>query len=702
MSTALDRIVDALQANGQRVAGNRRAAQCPAHADSNPSLSIGARTSGEPGVVVHCMAGCQTEDVLAALGLTTGDLFDAPRSNNSNGAGHTVIAEYTYVDDHGNVLYVVERRSPKAFRQRRPDGHGGWIWNLNGVRRVLYNLPAVLAAVREGKTIYNCEGEKDADALTAAGVTATTCPGGAGKWRAEYADMLAGAPVVVVADRDEPGRAHAVQVAASLAGKAKTAIIVEAATGKDAADHLAAGHSVDEFVPVTSVPGQAPTAVRRGRATLDGVYATFLRWLGADYDLDVLDAVLCAGAAERLPGDPCWLLVVSGSGAAKTETVQALAGAGAHVTSTISSEGALLSGTAKRERSKDATGGLLRKVGDRGLIVVKDVTSILSMQRDSRAAVLAALREVYDGRWERNLGSDGGQTLTWTGRLVVVGAVTTAWDRAHSVISAMGDRFVVVRLDSTKGRERAGRQSIGNTGAEEQMRAELACTVGGLLDSADPSADLTLTDVEVDKLLGLADLVTLTRTGVDHDYRGDVIDAHAPEMPTRFAKQLAQIIRGGLTLGMDREHAMRVAVRCAADSMPPLRLAALLDVEANPASKTGDVRVRMDKPRATVDRTLQALHMLGLLMVDEIKQDNGNTWWHYSLDPDVNGRALEQMSVARNVRRDIHPLPSIPSLPIPLSPCPDKSGNASVPDCPDCGFPVGTIAHQANCCQGGV
>jgi hypothetical protein len=57
--------------------------------------------------------------------------------------------------------------------------------------------------------------------------------------------------------------------------------------------------------------------------------------------------------------------------------------------------------------------------------------------------MLAALREVYDGRWERNVGTDGGQTLTWTGRIAVVGAVTTAWDVAHRVVSVMGDRFVL-------------------------------------------------------------------------------------------------------------------------------------------------------------------------------------------------------------------------------------------------------------------
>ena len=130
--------------------------------------------------------------------------------------------------------------------------------------------------------------------------------------------------------------------------------------------------------------------------------------------------------------DPLWLLIISGSGNAKTETVQALDGVGAIVTSSITGEAALLSATPKRERAKDATGGLLRKIGDRGVLVIKDVTSILSMNSDARAKVLAALREIYDGRWYREVGAEGGRTLEWRGRLVVVGAVTTAWDTDHA------------------------------------------------------------------------------------------------------------------------------------------------------------------------------------------------------------------------------------------------------------------------------
>lgn len=377
-------------------------------------------------------------------------------------------------------------------------------------------------------------------------------------------------------------------------------------------------------------------------AALDRCHATFRRWLGDEYDLQALDAVLAAAAVERLDGDPLWLLLVSGSGNAKTETVQALIGAGAHMVSTITSEGALLSATSKRERTKEASGGLLREVGDRGVIVVKDVTSILSMGADQRGMVLGALREVYDGSWQRAVGSDGGQRLTWSGRVVMVGAVTTAWDKAHAVIASMGDRFVLVRMDSGTGRQVAGRRAIGNTGSEGEMRAELAAAVADVLDHLGPAGDPS--EAEVDQLLAAADLVTLARTGVEYDYRGDVIDAHAPEMPTRFAKQLAQVMRGSIALGMDRGDALRLAIRCARDSMPPLRLAIVDDLAEHPDSSTAQVRKRIGKPRATVDRQLQALHMLGVLACDEEEVEWAGkpaTRWHYSLTSGIDPTALD-------------------------------------------------------------
>lgn len=385
-----------------------------------------------------------------------------------------------------------------------------------------------------------------------------------------------------------------------------------------------------------------------GSARIEELHTTFRRWLGAEYDLMALDAVLATAAAEQLDGDPPWLLVVSGSGNAKTETVAALAGVQAHITSTITSEGALLSATKRKERSGDATGGLLKAIGGRGLLVIKDFTSILSMNRDMRTQVLAALREVHDGRWERNVGTDGGHTITWEGRIVLIGAVTTAWDSAHSVVAAMGDRFALVRMDSAASTVRriGGRQALRNVGAETEMRADLEGAVRGVL--GDHGVNLHpggLFDSEQEALLALADLVTHARTAVEYDYRGEVIAAHAPEMPTRFAKMLAQIVRGGLAICMTRDRALDIAARIAGDSMPPLRLEILGFLLAQPPATVAAVQKGLQRPRTTVDRGLQALHVLGLVTHE---QDQENKVWRYRLSELVDQETLKAL-VTRNV-----------------------------------------------------
>lgn len=436
---------------------------------------------------------------------------------------------------------------------------------------------------------------------------------------------------------------------------------------------------------------EAPRPHDRAQA-LDRAHAAFRKWLGEDYDLDALDVMLATAACDQLTGDPLWLLLISGSGNAKTETVQALDGVGATITSTISSEGALLSATSKKEVTAGATGGLLRKLGDRGVMVIKDVTSILSMNRDQRAQVLGALREVYDGRWSRNVGTDGGRTLDWSGRLVVVGAVTTAWDTAHSVIASMGDRFVLLRMDSTTGRQAAGRRAIGNTGHEIAMREELALAVRDVLGCID-TTPTELTDDETDVLLAAADLVTLARTGVEYDYRGDVIDAHAPEMPTRFAKQLAQVVRGAVSVGIDRDEALRLAIRCARDSVPPLRLEIVDDIAANPGATTAEVRKRLGKPRATVDRQLQALNMLGVLDVDEEEIEwagKPGTRWRYTLADGIRPDALNPEISTRFVSTPPQP-PERGGPPVCLGS--DISGTDS---CRVCAGPLWSPASKAS------
>ena len=252
-ATPLD-VVLAKLAGPRQTGPNQWEAKCPAHEDHNPSLGISTGDDGR--VLLKCQAGCLTDpEIVTAMGITTGDLFAEKVSTNGNGSPRPkVVARYVYTGEEGEVLFEVERLEPKGFRQRRPDGRGGWVWKLGDVRRVLYRLPEVLAAVGAGEVVFITEGEKDADALGAAGFVATTMPGGVGGgWRDDYSDALAGADVVVVADADEPGRRHAEKVRQALTGVANTVAVFEPVEGhKDVAEHLGAGYGVTDFVPVAS------------------------------------------------------------------------------------------------------------------------------------------------------------------------------------------------------------------------------------------------------------------------------------------------------------------------------------------------------------------------------------------------------------------------------------------------------------------
>ena len=240
---------------GVRRSGHGYVARCVAHDDREASLSL-AEEDGK--ILVHCFAGCKTEDIVDAVGLQMSDLMLEPRKERLREKPEAV---YDYTDEEGGVLFQAVRFPSKRFRQRHWSREKeDWEWNLDGVRRVLYHLPEVQEGIREGKTIYLVEGEKDVESLRAIGKVATCNPMGAGKWRPEYTLTLAGANVVIVADRDEPGRLHAETVKAELDSVCQNVWIYQPKEGKDVTDHLLAGHPIEALQPLKQ-------AVRRGIMT---------------------------------------------------------------------------------------------------------------------------------------------------------------------------------------------------------------------------------------------------------------------------------------------------------------------------------------------------------------------------------------------------------------------------------------------------
>jgi hypothetical protein len=158
----LDKLLAALGRLGcdPRRSGSGWLAKCPAHDDKKPSLSISAGADGR--VLLHCFASCVVEAIVAALGLSMSDLFpESPQPKRER----VVDRVYDYVDASGALVYQVVRMSPKKFFHRRPDGQGGWVWDLKGVERVPYRLPELLKGVAGGDWVFVVEGEKDVDCL---------------------------------------------------------------------------------------------------------------------------------------------------------------------------------------------------------------------------------------------------------------------------------------------------------------------------------------------------------------------------------------------------------------------------------------------------------------------------------------------------------------------------------------------------------
>lgn len=228
-------LMDALQRHGSKVeaAGSDRfMAQCPAHEDGRPSLSV---RRGDRCVLLHCFAGCDGAAVVDALGLTLRDLYDTDR------------IAYTYGD--GLREFVVTRATgTKGFRQSGDTK--GW---ADG--KPLYRVAEVSAAVASGEPVWFVEGEKDADLLCAAGACATTNAGGADNAHTADFSPLAGAHVRVLSDLDTAGDKHRdAVVRLALEAGAATVAVWKVKAGKDYGDHHAAGFGLDDLEHVADTP----------------------------------------------------------------------------------------------------------------------------------------------------------------------------------------------------------------------------------------------------------------------------------------------------------------------------------------------------------------------------------------------------------------------------------------------------------------
>lgn len=263
-------------------------AKCPVHqGQSDTSLHLWEEDGH---LQVHCFAGCPSQSILDWLGVAK-----RPRRE------EVYEALYTYHDARGHLLYQVVRKPGKKFRQRRPHPTqpGAWIWDMQGVTRVLYRLPEVLQAVTMQHPVYIVEGEKDVETLRHAGLVATCNVGGAGKWEDGYNASLQGAMVIVLPDNDEPGAKHATLIATRLRGIVRslhTVFLPDLPDKGDVTDWFQAGHTVEELRQHTQQTRATIVAPHLVVTKLSDIAPEEVRWLWHPY--------VPLGKLTLLEGDP--------------------------------------------------------------------------------------------------------------------------------------------------------------------------------------------------------------------------------------------------------------------------------------------------------------------------------------------------------------------------------------------------------------
>jgi RecA-family ATPase len=243
MIPSLQQIARAL---GGEVAGDQVRAPSPGHSAKDRSLSVKLDANAPDGFVVHSFTEgdqIKCKDYVrekaglpafkpngngngyshrASAARIAAALTSAMTTPESEPPKSRIVATYPYTDADGALQYEVVRLEPKSFRQRRPDGKGGWVWSVKDCRRVPYRLPELLKY--PDACVFVTEGEKDANRIAELDHCATTVA--CGDWTKDCIAALAGRDVLVLEDNDEAGRKKAHEAAQALYGVAKTVRIV--------------------------------------------------------------------------------------------------------------------------------------------------------------------------------------------------------------------------------------------------------------------------------------------------------------------------------------------------------------------------------------------------------------------------------------------------------------------------------------------
>jgi hypothetical protein len=268
------------------------------------------------------------------------------------------------------------------------------------------------------------------------------------------------------------------------------------------------------------------------------------------------------------------------------------------------------------------------QLGERGLMVASDFGTLLNEHGSTRNRIFACLREVFDGKFVRQLGTDGGRTFAWAGHAGFTGACTEAIDSPSIDLGLLGERFTYFRVPPVT----AGEDYLAcvvadeNAGHQPRIRSDRARLVADFFDGLALPAELPpLSEEQQSRLITLAGVGTKCRSSVVRDgYSREIELVPNHERSPRLYSQLRQLHAGFTVIGTPEVDVWRLLAKAALDGIHPGRRAVLDYLmtwpgEHTTASIAGHCRLTVTPTR----RHLQDLCAHGVL---DVVGENPERW----------------------------------------------------------------------------
>jgi 5S rRNA maturation endonuclease (ribonuclease M5) len=572
--------------------------------------------------------------------------------NGSSAPEWKIVATYDYTDASGNLLYQVCRLVPKDFRQRKPDGNGGWIWNTQGVERTPYHLPEVLKA----NTVCVTEGEKDADSLCKLGFTATCNSGGAKKWRDEYSEVLRGKDVLIFGDDDKDGREHVALVIKSLEGKAKSITQIKF-PAHDITDYIKSFPSLDEAkTAVTklirdSQQPKPPVAEEQPRvAKIDPPQTptTLAEWrdvIAKNFPALASPAEICLSVEAQLQlndvVNPFALALVDVPSSGKTITLNFFTNPKelAYTTDYFSAA-AFVSHATNVRREELSNVDLLPRIRFKTAIV-RELGSILGAKEDDLIKSLSILTRVLDGEGlESDSGVHGRRGYSGDYTFMLLAGSTPIQPRVFKVMGNFGSRLFFLSLRSpdagnkelialNRGKDRKCKENECRKITENFLRTLWSANPAGV--DWDKQGD---TDDCLEVIANCARLLASLRGAINVFYTddgGEKLSHTVPviEKPHRINCLFANLARAHALICGRRQLAdedLWPVLEITFDSAPPSRAKTFRHlIEKGGTLKTSDVVDLLRCSPPTARKEMEALSVLGVVDKsdeDEVGQPN--------------------------------------------------------------------------------